>query len=541
VDSASEVTATAEFERRDVDPTPLVDLGGGLDTAVGTAWHLPIDLARVASKRLGIVCAIWAGLWTLGIVLNQIVAPVVAPGRTLDDAWPIPGTPVALVEIAASLALFAYIRRADCDCRLVLGIGLVYEVLLAFGIGLVNQWTPNTVGLSWICVLVLIHPMVVPHTPGWTLLASLAAASMDPVGLTFAWFRGVELPGTPELVWYVLPNYICAALAVFPSYAISRLGREVTKARELGSYRLGDLLGKGGMGEVYSARHVLLRRPAAIKLIRPEALGVRERHADIVVQRFKREAEVVANLHSPHTIILYDFGITRGKSFYYVMELLRGLDLQTLVKRFGPVGPARTVHLLRQACHSLSEAHARGLVHRDIKPSNLFVCWVGLEADFVKVLDFGLVKGHLDDDPEMATITAPDTTTGTPAYMAPEVVRGQPVDGRADLYALGCVGYWLLTGRLVFEARTPTGMVLAHLQDTPCAPSAVAERHIDQSLDELILGCLEKEPSARPQTAAELADRLKTCDVGTPWTDGAAETWWRQHLPDLMQSPQRKI
>jgi hypothetical protein len=537
VDDSSAVSPSAAGERRGRDSTPPIDLAGGLrSTPLGTPWPLPTDLAEVASKRLGVVCLVWASLWAIGILLNHFIAPIVSPDKPLDDAWPIPGTPVALVEIAVSLALFAYTRRRACDCILVLSLGLVYEVILAAGIGLVNQWTPNTVGLSWICVLVLIHPMIVPHKPRWTLLASLAAATMDPLGLAVAKLRGVEFPSTPELIWYSLPTYICAALAVFPAYVVSRLGREVTRARDLGSYRLGDLLGKGGMGEVYSARHVLLRRPAAIKLIRPEALGMDGERSSTVVRRFKREAEVVANLHSPHTIILYDFGTTREDNFYYVMELLRGLDFETLVRRFGPVSPGRAVHLLGQVCHSLAEAHAHGLVHRDVKPSNLFSCWVGLEPDFVKVLDFGLVKGKVGGE-DATRLTAPEITTGTPAYMAPEMARGGEVDGRADLYALGCVGYWLLTGHLVFEAETAAAMIVAHVQDTPHPPSELSEFEVDESLDRAILSCLEKDPSRRPQTAMELARLLAACRVEEPWTQAGAERWWQHHLPDLVPVP----
>jgi serine/threonine-protein kinase len=496
---------------------------------------LPTDLSEAASKRLGIACLVWAVLWSLALVLNTVVSPLLSPDTPLDDAWPVPGAPVAAAVILVSLGLFAYTRRQACDCELVLTMGLYYEVTLAFAIGFVNQWTPNVTGLSWICVLVLIHPMIVPHKRRWTLLAALVAASMDPVGLAVTKLRGVAVPGLAELLWFVLPNYICALLAMLPFHVISRLGWEVNRAREMGGYVVGELLGKGGMGEVYSARHLMLRRPAAIKLIHPEALGA-DRNSGTVVQRFRREAQTLANLHSPHTIVLFDFGVTRSGEFYYVMELLHGLDFESLVRRFGPVPPARTVHLLRQACQSLAEAHAHGLVHRDIKPTNLFTCWMGLEPDFVKVLDFGLVKGPLTD--ESVKLTAPDITTGTPAYMAPEAVRGEEVDGRADVYALGCVAYWLLTGRMVFEESNPTRMVLAHVQEEPKAPSVHSEFTIPASLDAVILDCLRKDPARRPQDAEDLARRLAACgmEFASPWTGEEAERWWREHVPELVHS-----
>jgi serine/threonine protein kinase len=288
------------------------------------------------------------------------------------------------------------------------------------------------------------------------------------------------------------------------------------------------------MGEVYVAHHRMLRRPAAIKLIRPEALrtGLIE-PADTIVKRFQREAEAAAQLHSPHTVQLYDFGVTDGGRFYAVMELLRGLDLESIVRRFGPVPPARTVYLLRQICHSLAEAHSYGLVHRDIKPANIYACWVGREADYVKVLDFGLVKGDLGEGQDRTTLTAPEIATGTPAYMSPELARAEDIDGRSDLYALGCVAFYLLTGRLVFEAQSPIKMMLAHIKDEPVPPSQLSEIPIGRDLDEVILSCLQKERTQRPATADDLARRLEECDVGEPWTADAAARWWHTHLPDL--------
>jgi serine/threonine-protein kinase len=516
--------------------TPSVE-GALRTTPAGAADALPSDLLEAASRRLGVACLMWAALWGLSLLMNNVVSPILSPGLPLDDAWPWPGNPVAAAVILLSLALFAYTRWHACDCVFSLDLGLWYEVGLAFAIGLVNQWTPNTKGLSWICVLVLVHPMIVPHTRNRTLLAALAAASMDPVGLWITNLRGIATPSFPVILWTYLPNYICALLAVIPAHIITRLGHQVRDARELGSYRLGDLLGKGGMGEVYAARHRMLRRPAAVKLIRPGVLSANELEpVDTVVRRFKREAEAAASLSSPHTIALYDFGVTGEGSLYYVMELLRGLDFETLVHRFGPMRPARVVYLLRQACYSLAEAHARALVHRDVKPANLYACWVGLEADFVKVLDFGLVKGRLEDERDQAKLTAPDITTGTPAYMSPELARGEDVDGRSDLYALGCVAYWLLTGQLVFEADTPMKMMLAHIRNTPLPPSQRSEFEVSSSLDALILACLEKEPAARPRDGQELAERLSTCDVGDRWSSDDATQWWCANLPEFSPS-----
>jgi serine/threonine-protein kinase len=506
-------------------------------TTPGAVDALPPDLLEAASRRLGIAALVWAFLWAFSLAMNNVVGPLLSPGAPLDDAWPWPGNPTALAVIVVSLGLFAYTRWHACDCQFSLDLGLAYEVFLAFAIGLVNQWTPNTTGLSWICVLVLVHPMIVPNTWGKTLVAALVAASMDPVGLAITQARGVPVPSAPVILWTYLPNYICALLAVVPARIITRLGHEVRDARALGSYRLDELLGKGGMGEVYSARHRLLHRPAAIKLIRPDTLSSRDgERAETVVARFKREAEAVASLHSPHTIALYDFGVTEEGNLYYVMELLRGLDLDSLVERFGPVRPPRAVHLLRQACHSLAEAHARGLIHRDVKPANLYACWVGLEADFVKVLDFGLVKPPAEEEEDQVRLTAPELTTGTPAYMAPELALRQDPDWRVDIYSLGCVAYWLLTGRLVFEAPTPMKMMVQHIETRPLPPSRFSEFDIPGDLDELVLACLEKDRRRRPSDARQLARRLAECDVGGSWSQEEAERWWRAHLPELVPS-----
>jgi serine/threonine-protein kinase len=385
--------------------------------------------------------------------------------------------------------------------------------------------------LSWICALILIHPMIAPSTPRKTFLAGLLAASMDPVGLAVARARGVELPPLSVLIWAYLPNYICAALAVIPSHIVMRLGRQVRRARELGSYQLRELIGRGGMGEVWRAEHQLLARPAAIKLIRQEMLGFHDVESEqLTLRRFRREAEAAASLQSPHTIQLYDFGITPDRTFYFVMELLQGIDLETLVRRFGPQSPARTVYLLRQACASLAEAHANGMVHRDIKPANLYLCRMGLEYDFVKVLDFGLVKRDPHLGREETQLTAPNTTTGTPAYIAPETVSGATVDRRADLYALGCVGYWLVTGKLVFEADNAMRMLIHHLQTAPVPPSRRSSQSVPAPLEAVILTCLEKDPANRPATAEELSSRLAACEVAEPWTPERAREWWTMNM-----------
>ncbi|HJL44460.1 MAG TPA: serine/threonine-protein kinase, partial [Polyangiaceae bacterium LLY-WYZ-15_(1-7)] len=301
------------------------------------------------------------------------------------------------------------------------------------------------------------------------------------------------------------------------------------RAQQMGAYHMIELLGRGGMGEVWRATHRMLARPAAIKLIRPEALSGRASatQRQTLKARFEREARATAQLSSPHTISIYDFGATEDGVLYYVMELLDGTDLETLVAEHGPLPAGRVVHLLKQACESLAEAHRAGLVHRDVKPANLYVCRLGTKVDEVKVLDFGLVALQSG-----GRLTGDDQITGTPAYLAPEVVRGdREPDERVDVYALGCVAYWLLTGELVFPGKTPFEVLYGHVEEAPTPPSERARQPIPAALEALVLECLEKDPEARPRDAEDLGARLGAVVVEEPWTEAEALAWWQRHGP----------
>jgi serine/threonine-protein kinase len=279
------------------------------------------------------------------------------------------------------------------------------------------------------------------------------------------------------------------------------------------------------MGEVWRARHRLLARPAAIKLIRNGAGSPEAR------QRFEREAQAIAGLRSPHTVDLFDFGVADDGSFYYAMELLDGLDADALVRRFGPVPAERAVFLLRQVCHSLSEAQSRGLVHRDVKPANIFLCRYGEEVDFVKVLDFGIVRVSQEAG-RGSVLTGEHSIHGTPAFMAPEQALGDAaLDARADIYSLGCVAYWLLTGKLVFTAESPAALLVQHIRATPTAPSAVTEVPIPPALDEIVLACLAKDPADRPSSARELVRRFGEVEGVGAWTESRRREWWDRHRP----------
>ena len=495
---------------------------------------LPADLQRNASRRLGASALLGAALWTIAPLLGHFVgASAHAPGGGarfgISDG-------IAAASVLISIGVFLY-SRGDRDPRIVLDVGLGYMVCIAFALGQMfhsDIFVPTTrvePQISWIGAVVLMFAAIVPSTPGKMFLAGLVAASMNPVGMLIARARGHwDFGPTSNVLVMHWPDYILVGCATVISHVVTGLGREVAKAREMGSYRLGELLGKGGMGEVYKATHRMLARPAAIKLIRPEMLGGDNALAAQIATRFRREAEAAANLRSPHTVELYDFGVAEDGTLYFVMELLEGFDLEKLVREKGPVPAARAIYIVRQVCESLEEAHARGLVHRDIKPANIHVGRLGLEHDFVKVLDFGLVKS-VEPQPGGDTLdTAAGATPGTPAYLAPEAAEGGTVDGRADLYALGCVLYYLLTGHLVFEANSAISMMTKHLHDQPIPPSKRTELAVPPELDRVVLDCLAKNPDERPQSAAELSRRLAAVDAGE-WSDEKARGWWQIHQP----------
>jgi serine/threonine-protein kinase len=437
--------------------------------------------------------------------------------------------------VAMSLVLFFYARRASTDPRLVLDLGLAYMVAMAFISGVLQHWVPSpgtsmTPRLGWNGASVLIFAAMMPSEPKKFGVAAFLAVAMEPIGMLIGRSRGVLAFESALMPWTIhYQDFIIAGISVIVSYVVWGMGQQVAQAREMGSYQLGDLIGRGGMGEVYKATHRMLARPAAIKLIRPEMLAARTgEQAEIVIARFHREAAAVATLRSPHTVDLYDFGSAEDGTLYFAMELLDGMDLESMVRRTGPLTPPRVVHVLRQVCESLQEAHAIGLVHRDIKPANIHIGRVGLHHDFVKVLDFGMVtSGRTGGLDQLAT--AAGTVPGTPAYMAPEVGFGETVDGRADIYALGCVAYFLLTGHLVFEAESPMANLLKRMHEEPVAPSLRTELEIPPGVDALVLSCLARRPADRP-TADDLEQSLARLTIER-WGDDDARAWWATHRP----------
>ena len=385
-----------------------------------------------------------------------------------------------------------------------------------------------------------------------TKMAAAATAARDDIDLDgYRDYRGVRVVGA----WRWLPEYgigittemdhseayammdrlraifwglftlltVISAVVLLGTFVIARLGkraaRATIRARQLGQYTLEEKIGEGGMGEVYRAHHAMLRRPTAVKLLRVD----RATKTDIA--RFEREVRLTSRLTHPNTIAIFDYGRTADGVFYYAMELLPGVSLDRLVKTLGPLPPARVIHILRQVCESLAEAHGIGLIHRDIKPANIILCERGGAFDVAKVLDFGIVKDlSANGDQEL---TRAGTFTGTPQYLSPEAIRTPgDVDVRSDVYALGAVAYFLLAGRPVFEGLTVPEVCAKHLNETPIPLSEGAEQLIPEDLDRVVLACLEKDPASRPATVVELYDALTACEDSGSWSREDARLWW---------------
>ena len=450
-------------------------------------------------------------------------------------------SPVAMGHLAASSTMALLWLLASRSGHSRRSLGALDAIGFVAAPGFLSIMTINDEGqilqvLLALTVTVMIRAILVPSRPGRTMLLT-ALAFLPTVIVCIARHHPTELlPGfSPSyqkqymtlntVLWSVLG----ITLATISSRVTYGLRRQVAEANELGQYVLEEKIGGGGMGEVWQARHRLLIRPAAIKLIRPQVSG----DAELLLRRFEREARATAALKSPHTVQLYDFGATDDGRLYYVMELLDGVDLDTLVRQYGPLPAERVVHLLRQVCSSLQDAHVNGLVHRDIKPANIVVSRAGTTFDFAKVLDFGLVKLDTDHKAEDdVKLTNEGSAGGTPAFMAPEVVLGvADTDHRVDLYALGCVAYWLLTGKLVFAGKSAVEVMFHHAHTPPSRPSTRSELPIPAALEDLVMDCLEKDPARRPSSADAVSTRLAAVALESPWTVERAERWWEMHRP----------
>jgi eukaryotic-like serine/threonine-protein kinase len=389
---------------------------------------------------------------------------------------------------------------------------LTAVLILTYGL-----YAPNT----WRRAALVAGPLaLLPFATLWVL------ALQHPAAMAWLWEGWLD-SRTPRALLFGFDALILAILAIGSAYGartIFRLRREVVEARQFGQYRLKRQIGAGGMSEVYLAEHQLLKRPCAVKLVRP---GVTDPRA---LQRFEREVRLTARLSHPNTVEIYDYGRTEDGTYYCVMEYLKGLSLAELVNRRGPLPPGRVVFLLRQVCGSLSEAHTIGLIHRDIKPSNIFAARPGGLGDVAKLLDFGLVlpAGIFSD----ATLTGERQIVGTPQYMSPEQAKGgHELDGRSDIYSLGAVAYYLLTGRPPFQASERTAVLIAHARD-PVEPPSRIRPGIPEDLERVVLRCLAKPPGQRFPDAEALEQALGACACARDWDQGRAAQWWQDDYGD---------
>jgi eukaryotic-like serine/threonine-protein kinase len=419
--------------------------------------------------------------------------------------------------------------------------GAVYFFTALMHFSVLRNVAINPPGLSWIvfsvmlsvtwcCLLAFGYTMMAGGSRSRSLLMVAfilgTPTAMAVYERTWSPVYREAMPGG-MLTIIVLTSALCAAALFVWSFRIARLTREAARARRFGQYRLKQLIGRGGMGEVYLAEHTLLKRPCALKRIRTG-----QDTDPATLARFEREVRATAELSHPHTVDIYDYGRAGDGTFYYVMELLWGLTLEDLVHKHGPLPAARGVYLLRQACDALEEAHFVGLMHRDIKPGNIHAARRGGEYDFVKLLDFGLVKGVARSD--HAALSRAETIVGSPLYMAPEQsLNVQSSDVRADIYSLGAVGYFLLVGHPPFVAENPLEVMISHARDVVPPPSKFAPE-LPQDVEAILLKCLAKNPDERFASATALGEALASCSVAGQWTRADAARWWKTHKDSLI-------
>ncbi len=492
-------------------------------TEADTRRDPPSDVLRDSRRRIRVAAGLGtaANLVFLVSLLGRAL-PVHVLERQLDLANDVGG--LVLCGGLFLLTLAPAIRD-----RWVLTAALGTEFALSMLISSVNTWaaflhTGHLPGLTWVVPILILFALLVAAPPRESLLVSIACALTMPLGIAVLDATGRVTADASDYLRSSLAALVGLGLAVVAARTLHGARREVAAAKRMGGYELLKPLGEGGMGEVWEARHLMLARPAAVKLIRAERLQGAAEARDTAIQRFTREAQVTASLRSPYTVQLFDFGTSEDGILYYAMELLEGMNLEDYVNQHGALEPRRAVHWLRQVCHSLGEAHAKGLAHRDLKPANLFVCRYGRDHDFLKVLDFGLARPFAPEKDEH--LTREGGWLGTPGWMAPEQIFAGTTGPAADLYALGCIAYWLLSGERPFETAERSELLRQHAQVMPPVLRERARQPVPQALDDVVMACLAKDPQARPRDADELGARLAAAVAGEAWTAADAEAWW---------------
>jgi serine/threonine-protein kinase len=484
------------------------------------------DARAFLQERLAYLGRIYASIGLTFYVVGNLAGLIGLPhdfGRRLSDpsTWVVPAASTVYLlqwllcrQGAVALPL---LRVIDGTTTI---LAAVFHSLMVF-----TTIPGEAAGMSYTRALLLVNfglivrAIVVPSSAIRTLSYGAAAAVLSTlVCLVADANRPAVVPTGLHAVWTAMWCLGGGVISTLASHVIFGLRREIREARRLGQYTLLEKIGEGGMGSVYRAQHAMLRRPTAIKLLPADRAGAER------IQRFEREVQLTSQLTHPNTISIFDYGRTPDGVFYYAMEYLDGLNLEDLVRIDGAQEPARVRHILRQVAGSLSEAHEFGVVHRDIKPSNvILVAERGGAPDVAKVVDFGLVK----DLEENAWRTQEGRVFGTPHYLSPEAITsGEPVGPSSDLYALGCVGYFLLTGKRVFEGQTVIEICTQHLKSAPVPPAERLGRPVPNSLSAILLACLEKSADQRPASARALIELLDNCDDVEAWTRQASRLWW---------------
>ena len=498
------------------------------------------DLRRRRIKAAAVALAAVYGLLLVWVYMSDNPGTLTADGGSLSPRLFLLGLRCVLAAAVAGLL--------SSEAMLTRGQLRVVENVLFLGLTLLLMVSQYTVGLDLMhrgpeylpillafvkdgviqmITLMMIYGTIIPNPPA-VAARTLFAMFVGPV-IALILMRSqadaarmlVQLHSAEEAGSNILFLAIGTVLAIYGSFVLNGLRAQLHEARKFGQYQLRRKIGEGGMGEVYMAEHQLLKRPCAIKLIRPEA------GADpVALARFEREVQSSARLSHPNTIAIYDYGHTDDGTFYYVMEFLEGMSLDELVKRAGPLPPGRAIYLLRQACAGLAEAHGIGLVHRDLKPANIFIAHRGGESDVAKILDFGLVK--LTRDPGAPALTADLTVSGTPSYMAPEQATGnRDLDARADVYALGAVAYFALTGQPPFEGESAFAIMMAHARDAVIPPSEISPG-LPADLEQVVLTCLAKKPEDRYPDARAMGRAIAACEAAPTWDADQADRWWAE-------------
>lgn len=450
----------------------------------------------------------------------------------LPDVLPAGIAETASFLVAVAVSRIKYAR--PLSPRLLISIDYVFTWIntgffVALGFALPTFSRPELVQLCCVTDLLAARAFLVPSTTRRTVLVGMGPILAIVVSTYLFYRNGRPHPDSPPLAAYVqvaaVLGLVPLAVTAFTSRTIFGLRERARQAMQLGQYTLLEKIGAGGMGVVYKARHATLRRPTAIKLLPPERAGAHN------LARFEREVQLTCTLTHPNTIAIFDYGRSADGVLYYAMEYLDGLDLESLVTLTGPLPESRVVHVLSQVAAALGEAHAAGLMHRDIKPQNVLLCTRGGETDVAKVVDFGLVKELASTVDE--SLSSAGMIVGTPLYMSPEaIVRPSELDARGDLYALGAVGYYLLTGTPPFRGGSVVEICGQQLHAEPEQPSARLGRSVSPELTSLLLQCLQKQPAARVQSAHQLRLALRALPIA-PWTSEHSDSWWAEHAEQI--------